>query len=380
MTATKFGLAQPVRRVEDPRLLKGNGRYTDDIALPGMLVGLVVRSPHAAAKILSLDVAAAQAVPGVHAVYTAVDLAADKIGGLPCAAPVQNKDGTDMVAPPHPVLADGMVRHVGDPIAFVVADTMQAARDAAERIAADYDMLASSTDLAATTNADAALVWPQAPGNICFDWDIGDKAATDAAFAQAAHVTRLTIVNNRIVVSSIEARAAVAAYDAASGRWTLHANTQGGWLVKNLIGPVFGVDPEQFRVITPDVGGGFGMKLFLYAEHVLTCYAAQKLGRPVKWAADRSEALAVGDADIGEEDFVEVGRAGDLFDRARLDSGGFHVEEEEGQAVMFRLIGIGPGDDDAEIREMGARGPDFLPVDNPVIAIAFSAGAQAGDV
>ena len=291
MTATKFGLAQPVRRVEDPRLLKGNGRYTDDIALPGMLVGLVVRSPHAAAAILSLDVAAARAVPGVHAVYTAADLAADGIGGLPCAAPVQNKDGSAMVAPPHPVLADGLVRHVGDPIAFVVADTMQAARDAAESIAAEYDVLASSTDLAATTDPDAALVWPDAPGNICFDWDIGDKAATDAAFAQAAHVTSLTIVNNRIVVSSIEARAAVAEYDAASGRWTLHANTQGGWLVKNLIGPVFGVDPEQFRVITPDVGGGFGMKLFLYAEHVLTCYAARKLGRPVKWAAERSEAF-----------------------------------------------------------------------------------------
>ncbi|MEI7714133.1 MAG: xanthine dehydrogenase family protein molybdopterin-binding subunit, partial [Rhodospirillales bacterium] len=291
MTATKFGLAQPVRRVEDPRLLKGNGRYTDDIALPGMLVGSVVRSPHAAATILSLDVTAARAVPGVHAVYTAADLAADGIGGLPCAAPVQNKDGSAMVAPPHPVLADGLVRHVGDPIAFVVAETLQAARDAAEAIAAEYDVSASSTDLAATTDPDAAIVWPEAPGNICFDWDIGDKAATEAAFAQAAHVTSLTIVNNRIVVSSIEARAAVAEYDTASSRWTLHANTQGGWLVKNLIGPVFGVDPEQFRVITPDVGGGFGMKLFLYAEHVLTCYAARKLGRPVKWAAERSEAF-----------------------------------------------------------------------------------------
>ena len=135
MTTTKFGLAQPVRRVEDPRLLKGAGRYTDDIALPGMLCGLVLRSPHAAAKIVSLDVTAARTVPGVHAVYTSADLSADKIGGLPCAAPVQNKDGTDMVAPPHPVLAEGMVRHVGDPVAFVVAETVQAARDAMELIA-----------------------------------------------------------------------------------------------------------------------------------------------------------------------------------------------------------------------------------------------------
>ena len=291
MTTTKFGLAQPVRRVEDPRLLKGAGRYTDDIALPGMLCGLVLRSPHAAAKIVSLDVTAARKVPGVHAVYTSADLSADKIGGLPCAAPVQNKDGTDMVAPPHPVLAEGMVRHVGDPVAFVVAETAQVARDAMELIAVNYDVLASSTDLAATMDAGAPRVWPAAPGNLCFDWDIGDKVATDAAFAKATHVTRLSVVNNRIVVSSIEARAALADYDAASGRWTLYANTQGGWLVKNLIGPVFGVDAEQFRVITPDVGGGFGMKLFLYAEHVLTCYAARKLGRPVKWAADRSEAF-----------------------------------------------------------------------------------------
>ncbi len=291
MTTSKFGLAQPVRRVEDPRLLKGAGRYTDDIAMPGMLVGWVVRSPHAAARIASLDVAAARAVPGVHGVYTSADLAADKIGGLPCAAPVQNKDGTDMVSPPHPVLAEGMVRHVGDPVAFIVAETMQTARDAAELVSVDYDVLPSSTDLAATMDAGAALVWPEAAGNLCFDWDIGDKAATDAAFAKAAHVTSLTVVNNRIVVSSIEARAALAEYDSATARWTLYANTQGGWLVKNLIGPVFGVDAEQFRVITPDVGGGFGMKLFLYAEHVLTCYAARKLGRPVKWAADRSEAF-----------------------------------------------------------------------------------------
>ncbi len=291
MTTTKFGLAQPVRRVEDLRLLKGSGRYTDDIALPGMLFGLVLRSPHAAARIVSLDVSAARAVPGVRAVYTADDLAADGVGSLPCAAPVQNSDGSAMAAPPHPVLAIGMVRHVGDPVAFVVADTIQAGRDAMEAIAVEYDVLASSTDLATTMEAGAAQVWPEAAGNLSFDWSIGDQAATDAAFAKATHVTRLTVVNNRIVVSSIEARAALADYDAATGRWTLYANTQGGWLVKNLIGPVFGVEPGRFRVVTPDVGGGFGMKLFLYAEHVLTCYASRKLGQPVKWAAERGEAF-----------------------------------------------------------------------------------------
>jgi carbon-monoxide dehydrogenase large subunit len=291
MATTKFGLAQPVRRVEDPRLLKGMGRYTDDIVLPGMLHGIVLRSPHAAATILSIDTAAGASVPGVRAVYTAADLKAAGLGTLPCAAPVQNRDGTDMASPAHPVLADGAVHHVGDPVAFIVADTAEQARDAAELVQVDYDILSSATDLAAAMNAGEAAVWPDVKNNTVFDWEIGDKAATDAEFAKAAHVTVLTVVNNRIVVSSIEARAAIADYDPAAGRWTLYANTQGGWLIKNLIGPLFNTDPEKFRIVTPDVGGGFGMKLFLYAEHVLTCFAARALGRPVKWAADRTEAF-----------------------------------------------------------------------------------------
>jgi aerobic carbon-monoxide dehydrogenase large subunit len=291
MATTKFGLAQPVRRVEDPRLLKGAGRYTDDIVLPGMLFGVVLRSPHAAATITRLDTAAAAALPGVAGVYTAADLAADGLGPLPCAALVENRDGTPQAAPPHPVLADGVVRHVGDPVAFVVASTIKQARDAAEAIEVDYDILSSITELSAAMDRGGTLVWPEVKHNLAFDWEIGDKVATEVEFAKAAHVTRLTIVNNRIVVNSIEARAALADFDSATGRWTLYANTQGGWLIKNLIGPLFGTDPEKFRIITPDVGGGFGMKLFLYAEHVLTCYAARKLGRPVKWAAERGEAF-----------------------------------------------------------------------------------------
>jgi carbon-monoxide dehydrogenase large subunit len=291
MATTKFGLAQPVRRVEDPRLLKGMGRYTDDIVLPGMLHGIVLRSPHAAAKILSIDTAAAGALPGVRAIYTAADMKAAGLGTLPCAAPVQNRDGSDMASPAHSVLADGAVHHVGDPVAFIVADTLQQARDAAERVQVDYDVLPSATDLATAMDPGVPAVWAEAKNNIGFDWEIGDQAATEAAFAKAAHVTTLTVVNNRIVVSSIEARAALADFDQSTGRWTLYANTQGGWLVKNLIGPLFNEDPEKFRVVTPDVGGGFGMKLFLYAEHVLTCFAARALGRPVKWAADRAEAF-----------------------------------------------------------------------------------------
>ena len=300
----KFGLAQPVRRVEDPRLLLGHGRYTDDIQLPGMLHGLVLRSPHAAATITRIDTGAAAAIPGVHGVYTAADLKADKIGSLPCAALLNNRDGSAQANPPHPVLADGAVRHVGDPVAFIVADSLQAARDAAEAVEIDYDVKPAITDLDRATESGAPRVWPDVANNTAFDWEIGDKAATDALFAKAAHVTKLRVVNNRIVVSSMEARAAIADYDTSSGRWTLYANTQGGWLVKDLIRSVFGVPADRFRVLTPDVGGGFGMKLFLYAEHVMTCFAARKLGRPIKWAADRSEAFL---CDTQGRDNITVG-------------------------------------------------------------------------
>jgi len=286
----KFGVAQPVRRVEDPRLLLGHGRYTDDITLPNEAVGVVLRSPHAAARIVSIDVEAAKAAPGVLGVYTAADLTADGIGPLPCAIPLKNRDGSDRADPPHPVLADGTVRHVGDPVAFVVAETHQQARDAAELITIDYDTLPSCTDLGAAMDADASQVWPDIGKNVVFDWETGNKAKTDELFQRAHHVSRLTVVNNRIVVNSMEARAALAAYD--GGRWTLYTNTQGGWGIKDLLGgPVFNTGADKFRVVTPDVGGGFGMKLFLYAEHALTCYAARKIGRPVKWTSERSEAF-----------------------------------------------------------------------------------------
>ena len=288
----KFGMAQPVRRVEDPRLLIGNGRYTDDITLANETVGIVLRSPHAAARILSIDTAAASGLDGVLGIFTSKDLVADGIGGLPCVIPLKNRDGSGRAEVPHPALADGVVRHVGDPVAFIVAETHQAARDAAEAVMVDYDVLPSITDLGATLDADAPPVWPQAPGNVCFDWETGDKAKADALFAQAAHVTRLTVVNNRVIVASMEARAAVAEYDSASERWTLYTNTQGGWTVKSMLAQaVFKVPEDRFRVVTPDVGGGFGMKLFTYAEHALTCYAARRLGRPVRWISERSEAF-----------------------------------------------------------------------------------------
>ncbi len=287
---TKFGMAQPVRRVEDPRLLLGHGGYTDDIAADGALFGYVLRSGYAAAKIAAIDTEAAKALPGVVAVYTAADLAEDKIGGLPCVIPLKNRDGSARANVPHPILAADTVRHVGDPVAFIVAGTIQAARDAAEAVVVEYEGLPSITELSEAMNPDSALVWPEVQKNICFDWETGDKAGVDALFDTATHVTRLTVVNNRIVVNSMEPRAALAAYE--NERWTLTTNTQGGWGIRDMLaGFVFGVDKSAIRVVTPDVGGGFGMKLFLYAEQALVCYAARKLGRPVRWTSDRAEAF-----------------------------------------------------------------------------------------
>ncbi|KAA2214402.1 xanthine dehydrogenase family protein molybdopterin-binding subunit [Teichococcus oryzae] len=288
----KFGLSQAVRRVEDPRLLKGNGRYTDDIAVPGQLHAVVLRSPHAHARIESIDTSAATALPGVHAVLTGQDWMAEGLGEIPCAIPLKNRDGSPRANTPRYGLAVDRVRHVGDGVALIVAESVQAARDAAEAVMVDYDVLPACTDLATATGPGQPQVWETAPNNICFDWATGDEAATNALFGQAAHVTKLTVVNNRIIVNSMEGRAALAEYDPATERFTLHAGTQGSWLVKDILAnSVFHLPPEKFRVITPDVGGGFGMKLYMYAEYALCCWAARKLGRPVKWASERMEAF-----------------------------------------------------------------------------------------
>jgi carbon-monoxide dehydrogenase large subunit len=286
----KFGLSQSVRRVEDPRLLLGRGRYTDDIAMPGQAHGVVLRSPHAHARIRAIDAAAARAVPGVLAVITGADLEAAGLGPVPCVIPMKNRDGTPRAETPRLALATDTVRHVGDPVAFIVAETPEAARDGAESVMVDYEVMQAATDLATAHRPGAAQVWPGAKDNIAFDWAVGDQAKTEALFASAAHVTRLTVVNNRVVVASMEARAAVAAWE--GDRLTLHTNTQGSWLVRNLLANVvFKIAPETVRVVTPDVGGGFGMKLYLYAEHVMVAFAAKQIGRPVKWTSDRSEAF-----------------------------------------------------------------------------------------
>jgi carbon-monoxide dehydrogenase large subunit len=287
---SKFGIAQPVRRVEDPRLLLGLGRYTDDLAPADTLHGYVLRSPYAAARITGIDTAGAAALPGVAAIYTAADLARDGIGSMPCLVRLNNRDGSPRADVPHPLLVGDFVRHVGDPVAFIVADTPAAARDAAEAIAVDYDPIPSITDLATAHAATAPQVWPQAAGNLVFDWETGDRDRTEALFEQAAQVSEITLVNNRIIVASMETRAATASF--TDGKWTLTTNTQGGWMIKNILADtIFKTGPASMRVITPDVGGGFGMKAFCYAEQALVCYAARLLGRTVHWSSDRGEAF-----------------------------------------------------------------------------------------
>jgi carbon-monoxide dehydrogenase large subunit len=287
MHIDKFGIAQPVRRVEDPRLLRGEGRYVDDFTRPGMLHGIVLRSPYAAARITGIDTAAARAMPGVRAIFTGDDFR-DR-PGIGCVIPLKNKDGSRRHDCKRTVLAEGAARHAGDAVAFVVAETIAQARDAAEAVMVDYDPVASITDLAAAIAPGAPLVWPDAPNNVCFDWCAGDAARTDALFAQAAHVARVRVVNNRVVVASMETRAALAEWHGDA--FTLTTNTQGGWQIRGALAGALGIEEPALRIITPDVGGGFGMKGFAYPEQVLVCHAARALGAPVKWNSDRGEAF-----------------------------------------------------------------------------------------
>ncbi|MBB5692964.1 xanthine dehydrogenase family protein molybdopterin-binding subunit [Muricoccus pecuniae] len=291
----KFGLSQPLRRVEDPRLLKGGGRYTDDLVPQGVAagaaVGYILRSPHAHARILSIDTGAAAAMPGVLAVLTAEDWKAEGLGEIPCAIPMKNRDGSPRGDTPRGGLADGVVRHVGDPVAFIVAETHGAARDVAEAVEVDYEMLPSATDLATATEPGQPQVWPGIRDNVVFDWETGNREETDRLFAGAAHVTRVTVVNNRVVVASMEGRAALAEYDPGTERFTLHAGTQGSWPLKDTLAKVFGVSKEKLRVVTHDVGGGFGMKIFTYPEYGLCMMAARRLHRPVRWTSERTEAF-----------------------------------------------------------------------------------------
>ena len=286
----RFGVGQPLRRVEDQRLLTGGGRYNDDIDLPGQAWAVVVRSPYPHAEIKRIGTDEAAALPGVLAVYTAADLSADGVGDIPCLMPIPGKDGSSTIMPPHPVLARERVRHVGDPVAFVVAETRQQARDAADLVEIDTDTLPTTIELDEAVSPGATQIWEQAPGNVCLDWEIGDPEATRAALDSAPRVTRLRLVNNRVVVAPMEPRAAIGEFDPDSGQFTLTTGTQGGMRMRpQLASKIFQVEDEKIRIVTPDVGGSFGMKIFLYTEQVMVLYAARKLGRPVKWTGDRGE-------------------------------------------------------------------------------------------
>ena len=286
------GIGASVRRKEDRRFLNGAGRYTDDLNRPNQLHAVIRRSDRAHARLSGIDVADARALSGVVAIYTGADLQADGVGGVPCGWQLHNKDGSPMAEPPHPVLATGKVRHVGDPVAVVIAETRHAARAAAELIAVDYDDLPAVPNLRAAIAPGAALVHDDAPGNVCYDWHIGDKSAVDAAFARAARTVRLDLVNNRLVPNAMEPRAAVAEFDRNSGEYTLTTTSQNPHVIRLLMGAfVLHIPEHKLRVIAPDVGGGFGSKIYHYAEEAIVTWAAGKLARPVKWTSDRSEAF-----------------------------------------------------------------------------------------
>ncbi len=284
-------IGESVRRKEDYRFLTGAGQYTDDVVLAHQAHAVFVRSPHAHALIKSIDTSAARAAPGVLGVFVGADVANDKIGGLPCGWLITDTSGQPMKEPPHPILAQGKVRYVGDHVAMVVAETLEQAHNAAELVQVDYEVLPAVVDVASAKKA-GTPVHAEAPDNHCYKWAIGDKAQVDQAFTQAAHITRLDLVNNRLVPNAMEPRAAVGSYNRANDEYTLYVANQNPHVERLLMTAfVMGLPEHKVRVIAPDVGGGFGSKIYLYAEDVCLTWAAKKLNRNIKWTADRNEAF-----------------------------------------------------------------------------------------
>ncbi len=290
MSAT--GIGASVKRKEDIRFITGKGHYVDDVNRPGQAHAYFLRSPHAHATIDKLDASAALKAPGVVAVFTGDDLAADKVGGLICGWMIHSKDGSPMKAGAHPALAQGKVRYVGDHVAVVIADTYTQAKDAAEKIVVDYGELPAAVDTATTANAGQPQLHDAAPNNTVFNWHVGDKTTTDAAFASAKHVTKLDLVNNRLIPNAMEPRAAVGDYDSGTDTITLYTTSQNPHVARLVLSAFIGLAPEnKLRVVAPDVGGGFGSKIFIYAEETVCAWAAKKIDRPVKWTAERTESF-----------------------------------------------------------------------------------------
>jgi carbon-monoxide dehydrogenase large subunit len=317
---TASGIGAPVRRKEDHRFITGAGKYTDDINRPGQTYAFFVRSPHAHAKIRKIDTKAAAKMPGIVGILTGADLAADKVGGLICGWMIHSKDGSPMKAGAHPALADGKVRYVGDHVAVVIGETLAQARDAAEKVAVDYEVLPANVDLATCTDKGKPVLHDVSPNNVVYDWHLGDKAATDAAFKKAKHVTKLDIVNNRLVPNAMEPRAAIGDYDAGEDAFTLYTTSQNPHVARLILSAFIGIAPEhKLRVIAPDVGGGFGSKIYVYAEETVCVWASKKVGRPVKWVADRTE------------EFLAVAHGRDHVTHAEL------AMDEEGKILGLRV-------------------------------------------
>jgi len=290
MSAT--GIGASVKRTEDIRFITGKGHYVDDINRPGQAYAYFLRSSHAHATIDKIDTAAALKAPGVVAIFTGDDIAADKVGGLICGWMIHSKDGSPMKAGAHPALAQGKVRYVGDHVAVVIADTYAQAREAAEKIDVAYGVLPAAVDTAHAAASGQPQIHDVAPNNTVFNWHVGDKATTDAAFASAKHVTKLDLVNNRTIPNAMEPRAAVGDYDSGTDTITLYTTSQNPHVARLVLSAFIGLAAEnKLRVVAPDVGGGFGSKIFIYAEETVCAWAAKKIDRPVKWTAERTESF-----------------------------------------------------------------------------------------
>ncbi len=288
------GIGQPVRRKEDMRFIQGRGRYVDDLGQARDYQAAFLRSPHAHAEIKSIDIAAAARRPGVIAVYLGTDMERDGVGPLPCTWAIAGRDGKAMAEPPHPALCVTRVRHVGDPVAVVIARTSAIAADALDLIEVDYEPLPAVSDTARALDETAPQIWDEAPGNLCCDWEIGDETATAAAFDNAAHVVEIELQNNRLAACPMEPRAARAAYDPGDSRYTLFTTSQIPHGVRAMLCHLILHIPEtDLRVVSPDVGGGFGTKIFLYSEETVLTWASAKLDRPVAWRAARAESFLI---------------------------------------------------------------------------------------
>jgi carbon-monoxide dehydrogenase large subunit len=305
---TDKGIGATVLRVEDARFITGRGQYVDDINRWGQLYAYFLRSPEAHAEIIKIDVSKAKAAPGVVEVLTGAEVKEDGLGGMPVGWGITCKDQSMSIEPPWPILAQDRVRFVGELVAVVIAESKTAARDAAELIDVEYKTLPAITATADAMKPSAPQLWPQAPKNMCFDWEIGDKAGTDAALAKSHHVTRLEIINQRLIPNAMEPRAAIAEFEPGTGQMTLYCTSQAPHAARLLLGAFILHQPEhKFRVISPDVGGGFGSKIYPYAEYATLCWAARRLKAAIKWNADRSEAFV---SDAHGRDHVTVAELG----------------------------------------------------------------------